>query len=217
MLTRSEVTKQLQIDRIIGIVRLNDASNLVELAQVLQDAGVNFLEITLTTPNAFEAIEKISEMLDDDFYVGAGTVTTLNLAEKAIKSGAKFIVSPNFKKEVIEISHSNSILAMPGCLTPTEIFEAHEAGADIIKIFPSSLGGTAYLKEIRGPFPEIKFMPTGSITLDMIAEYLKVGAFCLGIGTSMIKPDDIYQKNWKNITETIAQVQAKVAVVGTKN
>jgi 2-dehydro-3-deoxyphosphogluconate aldolase/(4S)-4-hydroxy-2-oxoglutarate aldolase len=190
---------------------------LVELAQVLQDAGVNFLEITLTTPNAFEAIEKISEMLDDDFYVGAGTVTTLNLAEKAIKSGAKFIVSPNFKKEVIEISHSNSILAMPGCLTPTEIFEAHEAGADIIKIFPSSLGGTAYLKEIRGPFPEIKFMPTGSITLDMIAEYLKVGAFCLGIGTSMIKPDDIYQKNWKNITETIAQVQAKVAVVGTKN
>jgi len=217
MLTRSELTKQLQIDRIIGIVRLNDASNLVELAQVLQDAGVNFLEITLTTPNAFEAIEKISEMLDDDFYVGAGTVTTLNLAEKAIKSGAKFIVSPNFKKEVIEISHSNSILAMPGCLTPTEIFEAHEAGADIIKIFPSSLGGTAYLKEIRGPFPEIKFMPTGSITLDMIAEYLKVGAFCLGIGTSMIKPDDIYQKNWKNITETIAQVQAKVAVVGTKN
>jgi 2-dehydro-3-deoxyphosphogluconate aldolase/(4S)-4-hydroxy-2-oxoglutarate aldolase len=217
MLTRSEVTKQLQIDRIIGIVRLNDASNLVELAQVLQDAGVNFLEITLTTPNAFEAIEKISEMLDDDFYVGAGTVTTLNLAEKAIKSGAKFIVSPNFKKEVIEISHSNSILAMPGCLTPTEIFEAHEAGADIIKIFPSSLGGTAYLKEIRGPFPEIKFMPTGSITPDMIAEYLKVGAFCLGIGTSMIKPDDIYQKNWKNITETIAQVQAKVAVVGTKN
>jgi 2-dehydro-3-deoxyphosphogluconate aldolase/(4S)-4-hydroxy-2-oxoglutarate aldolase len=217
MLTRSEVTKQLQIDRIIGIVRLNDASNLVELAQVLQDAGVNFLEITLTTPNAFEAIEKISEMLDDDFYVGAGTVTTLNLAEKAIKSGAKFIVSPNFKKEVIEISHSNSILAMPGCLTPTEIFEAHEAGADIIKIFPSSLGGTAYLKEIRGPFPEIKFMPTGSITLDMIAEYLKVGAFCLGIGTSMIKPDDIYQKNWKNVTETIAQVQAKVAVVGTKN
>jgi 2-dehydro-3-deoxyphosphogluconate aldolase/(4S)-4-hydroxy-2-oxoglutarate aldolase len=217
MLTRSEVTKQLQIDRIIGIVRLNDASNLVELAQVLQDAGVNFLEITLTTPNAFEAIEKISEMLDDDFYVGAGTVTTLNLAEKAIKSGAKFIVSPNFKKEVLEISHSNSILAMPGCLTPTEIFEAHEAGADIIKIFPSSLGGTAYLKEIRGPFPEIKFMPTGSITLDMIAEYLKVGAFCLGIGTSMIKPDDIYQKNWKNITETIAQVQAKVAVVGTKN
>jgi 2-dehydro-3-deoxyphosphogluconate aldolase/(4S)-4-hydroxy-2-oxoglutarate aldolase len=217
MLTRSEVTKQLQIDRIIGIVRLNDASNLVELAQVLQDAGVNFLEITLTTPNAFEAIEKISEMLDDDFYVGAGTVTTLNLAQKAIKSGAKFIVSPNFKKEVIEISHSNSILAMPGCLTPTEIFEAHEAGADIIKIFPSSLGGTAYLKEIRGPFPEIKFMPTGSITLDMIAEYLKVGAFCLGIGTSMIKPDDIYQKNWKNVTETIAQVQAKVAVVGTKN
>jgi 2-dehydro-3-deoxyphosphogluconate aldolase/(4S)-4-hydroxy-2-oxoglutarate aldolase len=217
MLTRSELTKQLQIDRIIGIVRLNDASNLVELAQVLQDAGVNFLEITLTTPNAFEAIEKISEMLDDDFYVGAGTVTTLNLAQKAIKSGAKFIVSPNFKKEVIEISHSNSILAMPGCLTPTEIFEAHEAGADIIKIFPSSLGGTAYLKEIRGPFPEIKFMPTGSITPDMIAEYLKVGAFCLGIGTSMIKPDDIYQKNWKNITETIAQVQAKVAVVGTKN
>jgi 2-dehydro-3-deoxyphosphogluconate aldolase/(4S)-4-hydroxy-2-oxoglutarate aldolase len=217
MLTRSEVTKQLQIDRIIGIVRLNDASNLVELAQVLQDAGVNFLEITLTTPNAFEAIEKISEMLDDDFYVGAGTVTTLNLAEKAIKSGAKFIVSPNFKKEVIEISHSNSIPAMPGCLTPTEIFEAHEAGADVIKIFPSSLGGTAYLKEMRGPFPEIKFMPTGSIDRDVIVEYLKVGAFCLGIGTSMIKPDDVYQKNWKNITESIAQVQEKVAFVGATN
>ena len=217
MLTKSEVIRQLQIDKIVGIVRLNDSSNLVELARVLQDAGVNFLEITLTTPNAFNAIEKISEMLDDDFYVGAGTVTTLDLAEKAIKSGAKFIVSPNFKKEVIEISHSNSIPAMPGCLTPTEIFEAHEAGADVIKIFPSSLGGTAYLKEMRGPFPEIKFMPTGSIDRDVIVEYLKVGAFCLGIGTSMIKPDDVYQKNWKNITESIAQVQEKVAFVGATN
>jgi 2-dehydro-3-deoxyphosphogluconate aldolase/(4S)-4-hydroxy-2-oxoglutarate aldolase len=217
MLTKSEVIRQLQIDKIVGIVRLNDSSNLVELARVLQDAGVNFLEITLTTPNAFNAIEKISEMLDDDFYVGAGTVTTLDLAEKAIKSGAKFIVSPNFKKEVIEISHSNSIPAMPGCLTPTEIFEAHEAGADVIKIFPSSLGGSAYLKEMRGPFPEIKFMPTGSIDRDVIVEYLKVGAFCLGIGTSMIKPDDVHQKNWKNITESIAQVQEKVAFVGATN
>jgi 2-dehydro-3-deoxyphosphogluconate aldolase/(4S)-4-hydroxy-2-oxoglutarate aldolase len=217
MLTKSEVIRQLQIDKIVGIVRLNDSSNLVELARVLQDGGVNFLEITLTTPNAFNAIEKISEMLDDDFYVGAGTVTTLDLAEKAVKSGAKFIVSPNFKKEVIEISHSNSIPAMPGCLTPTEIFEAHEAGADVIKIFPSSLGGSAYLKEMRGPFPEIKFMPTGSIDRDVIVEYLKVGAFCLGIGTSMIKPDDVYQKNWKNITESIAQVQEKVAFVGATN
>jgi 2-dehydro-3-deoxyphosphogluconate aldolase/(4S)-4-hydroxy-2-oxoglutarate aldolase len=217
MLTKSEVIKQLQIDKIVGIVRLNDSSNLVDLARVLQDAGVNFLEITLTTPNAFEAIEKINQTLDEDFYVGAGTVTTLDLAEKAIKSGAKFIVSPNFKKEVIEISHSNSIPAMPGCLTPTEIFQAHEAGADIVKIFPSSLGGTAYLKEIRGPFPDIKFMPTGSIAPEMIAEYLKVGAFCLGIGTSMIKPDDVYQKNWKNITESITQVQMKINSVGVTN
>ena len=217
MLTKSEVIKQLQIDKIVGIVRLNDSSNLVDLARVLQDAGVNFLEITLTTPNAFEAIEKINQTLDDDFYVGAGTVTTLDLAEKAIKSGAKFIVSPNFKKEVIEISHLNSIPAMPGCLSPTEIFQAHEAGADIVKIFPSSLGGTAYLKEIRGPFPDIKFMPTGSIAPEMIAEYLKVGAFCLGIGTSMIKPDDVYQKNWKNITESITQVQLKINSVGVTN
>lgn len=217
MLTKSEVIKQLQIDKIVGIVRLNDSSNLVDLARVLQDAGVNFLEITLTTPNAFEAIEKINQTLDDDFYVGAGTVTTLDLAEKAIKSGAKFIVSPNFKKEVIEISHLNSIPAMPGCLTPTEIFQAHEAGADVVKIFPSSLGGTAYLKEIRGPFPDIKFMPTGSIAPEMITEYLKVGAFCLGIGTSMIKPDDVYQKNWKNITESITQVQLKINSVGVTN
>ena len=217
MLTKSEVIRQLQIDRIVGIVRLNDSSNLVELARVLQNAGVNFLEITLTTPNAFNAIEKIGKTLDDDFYVGAGTVTTLDLAEKAIKSGAKFIVSPNFKKEVIKLAHSNSIPAMPGCLTPTEIFEAHEAGADIIKIFPSSLGGTAYLKEMRGPFPEIRFMPTGSIAREVIVEYLKVGAFCLGIGTSMIKPDDVYQKNWKNITESITQVQEKVVLAGVKN
>jgi 2-dehydro-3-deoxyphosphogluconate aldolase/(4S)-4-hydroxy-2-oxoglutarate aldolase len=217
MLTKFDVIEQLQIDKIVGIVRLNDSSNLVDLARVLQDAGVNFLEITLTTPNAFEAIEKISQTLDDDFYVGAGTVTTLDLAEKAIKSGAKFIVSPNFKKEVIEISHLNSIPAMPGCLTPTEIFQAHEAGADIVKIFPSSLGGTAYLKEIRGPFPDIKFMPTGSIAPEMITEYLNVGAFCLGIGTSMIKPDDVYQKNWKNITESITQVQVKINSVGVTN
>jgi 2-dehydro-3-deoxyphosphogluconate aldolase/(4S)-4-hydroxy-2-oxoglutarate aldolase len=216
MMTKIEVLKQLQIERIVGIVRLQDSSNLVELARVLQDTGVNFLEITLTTPNAFEVIEKISGTLDNKFYVGAGTVTTFNLAEKAIKSGAKFIVSPNFKKEVVEISHSNFIPAMPGCLTPTEIFEAHEAGADVIKIFPSSLGGANYLKEIRGPFPEIKFMPTGSINPEIMVEYLKAGAFCLGIGTSMIKPDDVYQKNWKNITNSISQVHKKISDIGTK-
>ena len=179
--------KQLQIERIVGIVRLQDSSNLVELARVLQDTGVNFLEITLTTPNAFEVIEKISGTLDNKFYVGAGTVTTFNLAEKAIKSGAKFIVSPNTDSDVIEKTKSLDMVSMPGIATATEVGRALKAGADILKLFPASTYGPAHLKALRDPYPGQIWCPTGGISLGSVDDWFAAGANLIGLGGPLTK------------------------------
>ena len=186
----------------LAIVRLDDSSNLVKIAQILQESGVFFLEVTLTMPSPFEAISAIKKAVSEDFYVGAGTVTNLELARKSIDAGADFLVSPNFKSEVVDIAHKNDLAVMPGALSPTEIYEVWESGSDAVKIFPSSLGGPKYFKEVSGPFPNIRLMPTGSITLESAPEYLKAGAFALGVGTSLVKPEDVAQGNYENISKT---------------
>jgi 2-dehydro-3-deoxyphosphogluconate aldolase/(4S)-4-hydroxy-2-oxoglutarate aldolase len=202
MSNRESLLDLLQKEKLIAIVRLDDSSNLLRIAEVLQNAGVLFLEVTLTMPNPFVAISSIKKAMGKSFYVGAGTVKNLDLAKKSIESGADFLVSPNFKMEVVELAHKNDVTIMPGAMTPTEIYEAWESGSDVVKIFPSSLGGPKYFKELRGPFPEIRLMPTGSITLESAPEYLKAGAFALGVGTSLVNPEDVAQGNYGNISKT---------------
>ena len=211
MNSRGMLVDDLRREKLIAIVRLDESSNLIRIAESLQEAGVIFLEVTLTMPNPFAAIASIKKATGRNFYVGAGTVKNLDLAKKSIDCGADFLVSPNFKLEVVELAHKNDLAVMPGALTPTEIYEAWESGADAIKIFPSSLGGPKYFKELSGPFPDIRLMPTGSITLDSGPEYLREGAFALGVGTSLVNPVDVAAANYKQISKNSTQFRELIS------
>lgn len=184
--------------------------DVLKVAETLKSVGINFLEITLTTPNPFEAIKKVKSALGDDFFVGAGTVTTQDLANRSIDAGVDFLVAPNLDPKVIQYADQKEVLSIPGCLTPTEIQHAADLGLDLVKLFPASLGGPKYLRELRGPFPEMRFMPTGSLSLDNVGDFLQAGAVAVGVGGALVNPGDVQDGRFDLIADTGAKFRAAV-------
>ena len=158
-------------------------------AGALIEAGVRFVEVTIDSPAAVPFLESAAKKLREGLF-GAGTVTVPELAEKAIRAGAKFLVTPNFNPEVIHAARSHQIPIFSGAMTPTEIFAAYEAGAEVIKVFPAATLGSAYFRELRGPFPEIPLMATGGITVDNAPDFFAAGATALGVGSSLALKDE---------------------------
>jgi 2-dehydro-3-deoxyphosphogluconate aldolase/(4S)-4-hydroxy-2-oxoglutarate aldolase len=158
-------------------------------ARVLLEAGVRFIEVTIDSPGSVPFLESAAAKFKGALF-GAGTVTVPALAEEAIRAGAQFLVTPNFNPEVIRIAHSHQIPIFSGAMTPTEIFSAYQAGADVIKVFPAATLGSAYFKELRGPFPEIPLMATGGITVDNAPDFFAAGATALGVGSSLNLKDE---------------------------
>lgn len=178
---KAEIIDQIKQNEIVPIVRTSTEIEAEEIIEKIRLKGFRFLEITLTTPNAVNLIEKFSAK--QDFIVGAGTVTDLMAAERCLAAGAKFIVSPCFNPDVIDFCNSNSVTVIPGALTPTEIFAAHQAGADLVKVFPvSAVGGAGYIKAIKSVFPQISIMATGGISIENAPEFFSVGTAAVGIG-----------------------------------
>ena len=173
---------------IIPIIRAGKAVvDVVEVVEVLMNAGLPVAEITLTVPTAIEAIGAVAKRFAGKVLVGAGTVTDAEAARRAIDAGAEFIVTPCLVPEVIEAAHRAKVAVLPGALTPTEVFEAYRLGGDMIKVFPvGSVGGAAYLRALRGPFPDIPLVPTGGVTLENVAEMFQAGAAAVGVGTELI-------------------------------
>jgi 2-dehydro-3-deoxyphosphogluconate aldolase/(4S)-4-hydroxy-2-oxoglutarate aldolase len=173
---------------IVAVIRAESGELLADVAEALLSGGVEVMEVTLTVPGATRVLERVAERLGKRILLGAGTVLDSETARIAILSGAEFIVSPTTNVDVIKVCKRYSKLAMPGALTPTEVVTAWEAGADIVKIFPSDLTGPKYLKALHGPLPHIRLMPTGGVNLDTAAEFLKAGACALGVGSSLVDP-----------------------------
>jgi 2-dehydro-3-deoxyphosphogluconate aldolase / (4S)-4-hydroxy-2-oxoglutarate aldolase len=163
--------------------------NIGVSVRALLDAGVRFVEITMDSPEAVPFLESAGKTCKEGVF-GAGTVTVPKLAERAIQAGARFLVTPNFNPEVIRIAGSHQIPIFSGAMTPTEIFSAYEAGADVIKVFPAATLGSGYFKELRGPFPEIPLMATGGITVDNAPDFFAAGATALGVGSSLNLKDE---------------------------
>jgi 2-dehydro-3-deoxyphosphogluconate aldolase / (4S)-4-hydroxy-2-oxoglutarate aldolase len=158
-------------------------------ARVMLETGVRFIEVTIDSPGSVPFLECAAKKFKGALF-GAGTVTVPALAEEAIRAGAQFLVTPNFNPEVIRIAHSHQIPIFSGAMTPTEIFSAYQAGADVIKVFPAATLGSAYFKELRGPFPEIPLMATGGITVDNAPDFFAAGATALGVGSSLNLKDE---------------------------
>jgi 2-dehydro-3-deoxyphosphogluconate aldolase/(4S)-4-hydroxy-2-oxoglutarate aldolase len=168
------------------VIRLADASRLKAVAEALLDGGVRALEVTMTVPRAVPLIETLAASAPDDVLVGAGTVLDAGTARQVILAGARFVVSPVFKPEVVELCHRNDVPAMPGCFTPTEILAAWEAGADVVKVFPATALGPGFFKDVLAPLPQVRLMPTGGVTRDNAGDWIRAGACAIGVGSALV-------------------------------
>lgn len=173
-------------EKIIAVIRGRTAKNAFEIAKACYEGGIKLLEITFTTPEAEKTIEILSENLSDAI-IGAGTVISEAQFNKAIEVGAKFVVSPHLSETLSEIARSRDICYIPGIMTPTEYVKARELNCHIVKIFPGNVLTPSFITSMKGPFPEIKCIPTGGVSLENINEWLKAGAIAVGIGSSLTK------------------------------
>jgi 2-dehydro-3-deoxyphosphogluconate aldolase / (4S)-4-hydroxy-2-oxoglutarate aldolase len=171
---------------IVAVMRAASGERLADVAEGLLAGGVEVMEVTFTVPAAHRVLEQLAQRLGGRILLGAGTVLDPETARIALLSGAEFIVSPTVNFDVIRLCHRYDKLVLPGAFTPTEILGAWEAGADVVKIFPSDVAGPAYLKALRGPLPQVRMMPTGGVNIETAAAFLRAGAFALGIGGSLV-------------------------------
>jgi len=156
-------------------------------------------------------IEERSKSVGDDVTVGVGSVLDPTTAQNAIHAGARFVVGPIFKREIIDVAHRNDVPAMPGCFSPTEIQQAYEAGADIIKVFPADVVGMAFFKGILAPMPHLLLMPTGGVTLTNAGDWLKAGACAVGVGTALLDKKAIESENYSQLTENAKTLCESIA------
>ncbi|HEY4613219.1 MAG TPA: bifunctional 4-hydroxy-2-oxoglutarate aldolase/2-dehydro-3-deoxy-phosphogluconate aldolase [Bacteroidota bacterium] len=198
---REQIVAHLKEKAAIAVIRMADAKKLLKVIDAIYRGGVSIIEITMTVPNALRMIEEVSKSVSSDVTVGVGSVLDAATAQKAVDAGARFVVGPIFKKEIVEAAHRNDVPAMPGCFTPTEIQTAYEAGADIIKVFPADVVGMAFFKGVLAPMPHLPLMPTGGVTLTNAGDWLKAGACAVGIGTALLDKKAIEAENYAQLTE----------------
>ena len=187
-MNKTEVIEKIKEVGIIPVIRARSHEKAQTVIKALIAGGIDVLEVTMTIPNAVELIARLTGEYRNATVIGAGTVLDKQTAEKCIEAGAKFIVSPILDLETVSFCNENEIAVLAGALTPTEIFAAWKAGADLVKVFPvSAMGGISYLKAIKTVFPQIEFVPTGGINLENAVDYIKAGAFAVGMGGELIK------------------------------
>lgn len=198
---RAGIVRQIEHGGIVAVIRLQDGSKLRAVVDALAEGGITALEVTMTVPRAIELIGEIAPALPDGFLVGAGTVVDPDTARAAVQAGARFIVGPVFRPAVIEAARAAGAAAMPGCFSPTEILAAWEAGADVVKVFPATALGPAYFKDLRGPLPQVRLMPTGGVTIENAGEWIKAGAVAIGVGGALVDPKLVAAGNYAAITD----------------
>lgn len=186
---------------LVGILRGMRNDQIEPIVQACLDGGLPNLEVTMNSDGAADQIRSIIEQAEGRLNVGAGTVTSLERLDRAVEAGASFIVTPAVIPDVIKRCRESKLPIIPGALTPTEIWQAWDAGALMVKLFPADLGGPNYVKSIRGPFPEIRFMATGGITHESIEDFMKAGVEGFGLGGPLFRRDRIDAGDWQWLTD----------------
>jgi 2-dehydro-3-deoxyphosphogluconate aldolase/(4S)-4-hydroxy-2-oxoglutarate aldolase len=213
--TRKAVFSRLLEEKVLGIVRVKTAKDFPRLVQSLRLGGVHCIEITMTTPGALRAIEEAAGELDG-VLMGAGTVLDAATARQAILAGAEFLVTPTVELDVIEMAHRYGKVVIPGAMTPTEILTAWEAGADMVKVFPASILGPAYLKAVHGPLPQIPLVPTGGLTADNAGEFIKAGAAMVCAGSWLVDKKAVAEGHYEVLTERARELMDAVQKARTE-
>jgi 2-dehydro-3-deoxyphosphogluconate aldolase/(4S)-4-hydroxy-2-oxoglutarate aldolase len=211
----TETTQQI-IERVglIPVLRARNAAQAHAVVKAMIAGGVTVVEVTMTVPGALDVLKELKSEYGAKLLLGSGTVTTAQEAEATIEAGAEFVVSPSFHPEVVAKTHELGKLSIPGALTPTEVITAWRAGADYVKIFPcSAVGGASYLKSLVAPFPHLKLIPTGGVTLETATSFLEAGARALGVVSDLVNLAAIDSGNPEKITAAASAYLKVVAQV----
>jgi 2-dehydro-3-deoxyphosphogluconate aldolase/(4S)-4-hydroxy-2-oxoglutarate aldolase len=199
--------------KVVAVVRLDSAEKLVKVAEALKEGGITTIEFTMSSPGVLDMIREATAHFGDEVLMGAGTVLDPETARAAILAGAEFIVTPTLNLDTIELCRRYGKSIVPGALTPTEILTAWEAGADMVKLFPASTVGPGYLKAVLAPLPQLRLVPTGGVSADNAAEYLRAGATALGIGGKLVDKTAVARGDWPAITAEAQRLMSAVQSV----
>lgn len=208
---KSDTLGRIKNERVIALIRAESSASLIDCARALSEGGLNVIELTMTTPGAIDLVAQVSEKLPQ-VMLGLGTVLDAATARAGVAAGAKFIVTPALRPEVIEACRQLGVPVLSGALTPTEIASAADLGADVIKIFPAEFFGPAYIKSLRAVFPRLQFVPTGGVTVKTVVDFLRAGAFATAAGSSLVDPAALKACDWAAITARAREFVAAAAV-----
>jgi 2-dehydro-3-deoxyphosphogluconate aldolase/(4S)-4-hydroxy-2-oxoglutarate aldolase len=201
---------------VVAVIRMKETDRLLKVIEAVRSGGVKCVEITMTVPGAVDIIRQLSRSVPEDVLVGAGTVVDEETAGKVIEAGAQFVVGPVLNLGIVDLCLKSGITVMPGCYTPTEIFAGWKAGADIIKVFPATSLSPKYFKDLRGPFPDIRLMPTGGVTIENVGEWINAGACAVGIGSDLLDKKAIEEDRYEVLTERAARMAQNVKAARMK-
>lgn len=203
MTSHGETLARLLDPGIIPVIRADSSEHIMAVCEALVAGGITALEITMTTPNALACIAEASRRFASRAVTGAGSVITPEMCHEVIKAGAKFIVTPIMRTEIVPVAKAAACPIVLGAFTPTEAQLAYEAGADLIKIFPAE--SPSFIKSVRAPLPHLKIVATSSVTLQNAPDFLSAGCVALGIGSSLVSPKILREQNWGELTRLAAE------------
>lgn len=215
MAKREEILNRILDKKAIAVIRMADSSKLIRVIEAILEGGVECVEITMTVPDAIQVIRDVSGAIGDQALIGAGTVLDGETAQQTINAGAQFVVGPIFNPEVVQLVHEHDRVVIPGAFSPGEIVTAWETGADVVKIFPATVLGPKYIKDIRAPLPHIRLCPTGGVTVDNAGEWIKAGAACVGIGSDLLDKQAIADNRFDILTERARRMLTSIESANT--
>lgn len=210
-MTKPEILDRILNPGIVAIIRADSSDQLIDAAMALYEGGLTGLEITMTTPNALQVIADVRKKFGEKILIGVGSVLDTETARMAILAGAEFVVTPVTRPDVIRLCNRYAKPIASGAFTPTECLTAHESGADFVKLFPADQVGPTYIKNILAPMPMLRVIPTGGVTIETAASFIKAGCVALAAGSSLVSKDILKSGDWKKLTDTAAAFVAAVA------
>ena len=211
MKSHFEILNDLLAEKAIAIVRLDSGEQLVRVAEALITGGISVIEFTFSTPGALDMLKKASARFGEEVLLGAGTVLDSETARTAILAGAEFIVTPTVNLETIAMCKRYGKPIVAGAMTPTEMLTVWEGGADLVKVFPArELGGPDYIKTVLAPLPQLRLVPTGGVSAENAAQYLKAGAAGVAVGGNLVNKQAVASGDWETVT---AEAQRLISVV----
>jgi 2-dehydro-3-deoxyphosphogluconate aldolase / (4S)-4-hydroxy-2-oxoglutarate aldolase len=211
-MTIEDVVRRIGEIGIVPVVRAATVDEATRAVEAICSGGIPIVEITMTVPNAVAVIREVAQQYRDQALVGAGTITSADQAEQSIRAGAEFLVSPGFSAPMMSVARVAEKLAIPGALTPTELMNAEEHGARLVKIFPcGNVGGPKYLKSLKAPFPKVSLIPTGGVNAANAAEFIAAGAFALGVGADLVDVKALREGDLEKIASAARELVRAVA------